>query len=285
MQEITKMSLRVCVVLFAKKEKEKMGDDLPERPYWRPAYAECTASLLPRIERYYAAIRKYAQNPDNQRALDEFAEEQRRCVIEEDNRRPERELPPEVQQQREVRMSNLERALQHVFGNSLCPHDRPINFELRLLHEIVELISDGLFGTNYRQYEARPRGYDYYYTGYERIENELVAFFSAFRQPLESGRTDWYIQATNFFNRFLFIHPYPNGNGRIARILLSAYLINYTIVPLSLFSWRRESNEIYLDCLEEAHHYGNDTLLKCLIIECIHYNLENCVNALDIPVL
>lgn len=116
------------------------------------------------------------------------------------------------------------------------------------------------------------------------IEAQMEKLFKDIGQPIEPGNSDWYIVASQFFRRFLFIHPFQNGNGRVARVLLSFLLVNYTIVPLCLFSWKKNSNEVHLKCLDEAHGYNNEMLLRSLIIESVHNSLEACVNALEIPV-
>jgi Fic family protein len=39
-----------------------------------------------------------------------------------------------------------------------------------------------------------------------------------------------------FFSQLLLIHPFRDGNGRLARILLSFFLQPYTVVPVSLYA-------------------------------------------------
>ncbi len=53
---------------------------------------------------------------------------------------------------------------------------------------------------------------------------------------------------------FVFIHPYPDGNGRIARFLMNAMLASggypWTVI-------RVENRRPYFDALEETHISGD----------------------------
>ena len=57
--------------------------------------------------------------------------------------------------------------------------------------------------------------------------------------------TDTVISAmTSFHHKFLEIHPYPDGNGRVARAILDLHVRNFTLArsPLRLKSY----DEYYL---------------------------------------
>lgn len=60
----------------------------------------------------------------------------------------------------------------------------------------------------------------------------------------EFGKEDLQLEETTkygvcFFHQFLYIHPFLNGNGRVARVLLSYLLSKFTVVPLSLYTGKK----------------------------------------------
>jgi fido (protein-threonine AMPylation protein) len=55
--------------------------------------------------------------------------------------------------------------------------------------------------------------------------------------------------AALFFAEFLLIHPFSNGNGRVARVLLSLTLRPVTITPVSLYFRAKDGRESYLQAL------------------------------------
>ncbi|CAG8805235.1 6934_t:CDS:1, partial [Gigaspora rosea] len=73
-----------------------------------------------------------------------------------------------------------------------------------------------------------------------------------------------------FLAYFLLIHPFINGNGRVARLLLSYLLSRFTVVPLSLYTGPK-TRDIYLQCLREAQWYQESfkpSALATFILEC-----------------
>ncbi len=60
----------------------------------------------------------------------------------------------------------------------------------------------------------------------------------------------------------LLVHPFRDANGRLARLLLSFLLRNYTVVPISLYY--QGNRKLYLDALEER---GNGTRVPWSVIE------------------
>ena len=77
--------------------------------------------------------------------------------------------------------------------------------------------------------------------------------------------------AAVFFRNFLLIHPFPDGNGRTARVLLSVLLAEHTLVPLSLYIEEEGS-------LVRARDAYIDMLAKCpegkTPLSCIEYVLK-----------
>ncbi len=70
---------------------------------------------------------------------------------------------------------------------------------------------------------------------YNKAENESI-------HPL--------ICATWFHHAFTTIHPFQDGNGRVARLLASLILIKHGLFPFTVL--REEAKEKYIDALEQA---------------------------------
>jgi Fic-DOC domain mobile mystery protein B len=73
------------------------------------------------------------------------------------------------------------------------------------------------------------------------------------------------IVAVRFHHRLVWIHPYPNGNGRFARLATDLLLIS---LDLKRFSWGRKSQlsdvqtrEQYIATLRDADNHNFNTLL------------------------
>jgi len=70
---------------------------------------------------------------------------------------------------------------------------------------------------------------------------------------------------TIFFSEFLLIHPFINGNGRTARLLLNFVMKDYSVVPFSLYS----SRESYIEVLEHRNDGNAPHLLAHYILKSI----------------
>jgi Fic family protein len=69
-----------------------------------------------------------------------------------------------------------------------------------------------------------------------------------------------------FFSEFLLIHPFSDGNGRTARLLLNALLAETVVIPFSLF---HESRQKFIDVLEKRNdHSPPSDLARFILIAC-----------------
>ena len=53
-------------------------------------------------------------------------------------------------------------------------------------------------------------------------------------------------------HRFLWIHPFQDYNGRIARLLINVILLNLNLPPLELKVETKQGRKIYIAALQEA---------------------------------
>ena len=85
--------------------------------------------------------------------------------------------------------------------------------------------------------------------------------------------------SSRFIVDFLRVHPFENGNGRVARILVAIILAKkITLVPCPIFG----SRKVWLKSVEEAMHFGNYELLERLVANSILITLESIVFAFEL---
>lgn len=65
-------------------------------------------------------------------------------------------------------------------------------------------------------------------------------------------------------HRFLWIHPFKDYNGRMARLLISSILLNLDLPPIELKVETKGSRKKYIEALEQADK-GNYQMLENLI--------------------
>ena len=159
-----------------------------------------------------------------------------------------------------VKMTNLLAAIR-----VLCQSEEAISEQLiELVHSTV---MKGLIEHPgvYRTKDARPCGTKFLYCRPSQIASRMNALLTFMKSKFPGKDSEESILlASLFFSEFLLIHPFPNGNGRVSRILLSLSLKKVCVVPfsLSLCSGRR----VYLECLEERMGEDPPTQLATLIL-------------------
>ena len=67
-----------------------------------------------------------------------------------------------------------------------------------------------------------------------------------------------------FQHRFVYIHPFKDYNGRIARVLTILLLLRFNLPPIELEAKTKNDRKIYIRALQKADE-GNYSLLEDLI--------------------
>jgi len=150
-----------------------------------------------------------------------------------------------------------------------------------------ESIGDGIIQNCgvYRTTLASAAQMEYEYCPPYLIRKRMGSLFTetrALMNPLPSMEMAVKI-ASSFVGTFLEIHPFSNGNGRTARLLLSFLLSPYTVVPLPLYNTSTNS-DVWIECLHHGrliapHKYDQ---LASFILECMHICLIQTCNSLDL---
>jgi Fic family protein len=126
------------------------------------------------------------------------------------------------------------------------------------------------------------------YMAPDLIEDRMNELFRQCREKF--GRTDLQLEeaikfGACFLSYFLLIHPFINGNGRVAKLLLSYLLLRFTVLPLSLYTGTK-TRDVYLQCLRESRYQEllAPSALAAFILESMHMTSYNICVVMDIDI-
>lgn len=115
----------------------------------------------------------------------------------------------------------------------------------------------------YKKYSNNPTRLDdqvFHYCPPEMVASEMDRLADELNDQQFFGAPS-VVQAAFAHYAFILIHPFADGNGRVARALASVYLYRSPGVPLVIFSDQRDS---YLDALEQADAGDAGALVRFL---------------------
>lgn len=126
------------------------------------------------------------------------------------------------------------------------------------------------------QYKTAPNnvrtstGETHYYTPPEQVGSEMTDLIDWYRDREGRGEHPIVVAAT-FHYRFVRIHPFDDGNGRMARLLMNMILMRhgYTVAILA-----RESREHYIQEIEDIAKTEDLSRFIELIASCCEYTLR-----------
>ena len=186
-------------------------------------------------------------------------------------------------------MTKAERAGYNVFHAMafVLDTDTPFTVEnIRRLHAMVGgggLIPDA---GEYRTRHAAPVGSSLMYRAPDAIESSLRNLVKRFEDVVAfdwDTDEDAIMGSSQFIAEFLSIHPFRDGNGRVARLCLSWMLKRRFIVPISLACGGRMSEGIFLQCLEATDcQSGKPSQLARYVLECASDTATGVVYASDL---
>jgi Fic family protein len=139
--------------------------------------------------------------------------------------------------------------------------------------------------TELRSRNASPNGSPVLYEIPRRIRPKLEALLDFTSEWLKRCESTWEALkcGTLFFSEFLLIHPFRDGNGRTARLLLSHLLRFHTWVPISLYLYRGKdkNREIYINVLEERVNQSSPDALFFYLVDCYRSTITTAKWALQ----
>ena len=126
----------------------------------------------------------------------------------------------------------------------------------------------------FKKYENNPLkedGKKFIYCPPIQVESEMDRLIEIYNKKINSKPI---VLASWFHHAFTQIHPFQDGNGRIARLLTSLILIKNNLFPFTVV---RQERKNYLEVLEEADN-GNPQPLVNFFCEVQKNYIENILN-------
>ena len=113
-------------------------------------------------------------------------------------------------------------------------------------------------------------GETYYFTPPDQVAPAMSDLIDWYRTKESEGEHPIIIAAT-FHYRFVRIHPFDDGNGRMARLLMNLILIKhgYTVAII-----RQDGREEYIDTLEQVDQTEDLTEFINYVARCCEYSLN-----------
>ncbi|MFZ5376355.1 MAG: Fic family protein [Patescibacteria group bacterium] len=99
------------------------------------------------------------------------------------------------------------------------------------------------------------------------LMSELVADFGKSKQHVVT-------QAVDFHLRLVSIHPFLDGNGRVARLMMNFWLMMYGYPPLIV---SKEVRRQYLSSIEKVQLGGSSADYYNLMYQAMNYSLDICL--------
>lgn len=99
------------------------------------------------------------------------------------------------------------------------------------------------------------------YTPPEHVDAEVESLLSLYSEP-DSRPVHPIIEAAWMHHRFVQIHPFSDGNGRVARALVMLVLLKHRYAPLVVDRFHRDD---YLDALDSANEGNLGALIRLFV--------------------
>ena len=172
-------------------------------------------------------------------------------------------------------------ALEYV--EELAGQETPIGeWELRQLHSLILRPVEGATGLSeagrYRALDVRAAGTEYVYPQHFLVP-ELMAGFAAWLDSAPAKALHPIAYAAEAHFRLVTIHPFRDGNGRAARLLMNLCLLRAGY-PITVIT--NERRAAYLDALVYGQSHGDDaTPLARLVSEACRASLLEYLSVLS----
>lgn len=150
----------------------------------------------------------------------------------------------------QLEAKNHQTALQYLFNHIV--KNKPVDENLVLkLHGIL---MNGIYDEAgfYRQHPVRITGVHLATANYMKVPELMKTLM----QKLEQKPQDAIRQAATVHARFEHIHPFPDGNGRVGRLLVNAMLLKANIAPAVIRQERKRLYNTYLYKTQTKEDYS-----------------------------
>ena len=148
---------------------------------------------------------------------------------------------------------------------------------LKMIHHLILKNIDDENAGRYRSINVRISGSQHEPPHFLQVENEMQELFTWYDQakdqlhPVEL--------ATLFHFKFFYIHPFADGNGRTARLLMNLILMGHGFPP-AIVKAENAQRLTYYETLETASIQGNTQPFIELITQCVEESLSTYLKAI-----
>lgn len=148
--------------------------------------------------------------------------------------------------------------------------------DILIMHSMFYQNIEGDYAGKYRDIPVIISGTSYPVTAKENIDREMKELC---RWANKEGREIHPVEfAALLHKKFVFIHPFKDGNGRVARLLMNIALIQNTFLPVIIPPILIQE---YIGLLEKAH--ASDKPFIQFIAECEKESQKEMLRLLNIP--
>jgi Fic family protein len=169
---------------------------------------------------------------------------------------------------------NLAEAIDFLETLATAPEEPIVESDVRQLHHLVlKGINDKESG-KYRSIQVEIGGSKFKPPAPESVPAEMATFGDWLQRASVPGRLfsreDAVLAAAAAHTRFVTIHPFIDGNGRVSRLLMNVILMRYTF-PIAVIT--REDRIRYYDALETSQCSDLGPFVQ-LLVECLEESIE-----------
>lgn len=158
-----------------------------------------------------------------------------------------------------------------------------LDFSQRVLLDLHSLILRGIDRDNAGRYRSVPvliRGSQHLPPQPYLVPVQMEALFRWYEA--EAATLHPVVLAAELHERIVMIHPFIDGNGRTARLVMNLTLLRHGF-PLAILKGDADSRLIYYNVLETAQTTGDKADFIRLVIDTVRTTLERLLNLMQGP--
>ena len=148
---------------------------------------------------------------------------------------------------------------------------------LKIIHHLILKNIDDENAGRYRSINVRISGSQHEPPHFLQVPNDMQELFAWYNQ--QKDRLHPVELAALFHFKFVYIHPFADGNGRTARLLMNLILMSHGYPP-AIVKAENSQRLTYYEVLETASVQGNTQPFIDLITLCVEESLTNYLKAI-----
>jgi Fic family protein len=144
------------------------------------------------------------------------------------------------------------------------------------MHALILREIDDKYAGVYRDRQVYISGSNYYPPPAQQIPGLMEKFVAKTNQCLAAVDHPVVIASAAHFD-FVEIHPFVDGNGRVARLLMNLILMHFGYPPAIVLMSRRRD---YIESIVQIQNHHNFVPFNILLAEALEYTMEKYLGCL-----